>query len=172
MEQNQTPANATAGTGDAAIDGKIVKRRSNPRVVNSDHVRSSLEPYQMLKLKRELAMGDKTQYLLAKEYGMTQPGIALFKQRHQAAIDDIRENLANTLAGLPLVRKENRIAMYEDQIEQLRNHPNANHHEWSKGVFIGLHNIAEEVGGLPPRQTITIIPVEHVIVGVDSGDLA
>ena len=37
--------------------------------------------------------------------------------------------------------------------------------------MIALRNIAEETGQLPPRQSVVIIPVQHIIEGVDVNSL-
>ena len=133
--------------------------------------RSSLQPYQQLALMRQIAVNDKTMTALASDYGMTVQGIREFAKRHDNEITEIRDHMADQFAGLPLVRKENRLAEYEDAIMRLREHPNSDHHEWVKAEFQGLRNIAEELGQLPPRATVTVVPVIHVIEGVDVEDL-
>lgn len=133
--------------------------------------RGTLEPWQKLSLCRELALSEASQRELGVKYGMTQQGISDFAKRNVEQITEIREHMADQFAGLPLVRKENRLAAYEQALADLKMHPNNNHHEWIKAQFIGLRNIAEELGDLPPRSTVTINPVIHMVQGVDTDEL-
>jgi len=149
------------------LTGEIVPKRRNRR----QNGKARLQPHEELSLKRELAAGDVTQAVLAKKYGITQPGISMFAKRHAIEIADIADHMNEQFAGLPLARKENRIASYEREIEILNEHPHASHHEWAKARMIAYRNMAEELGQLPPRQTVTVIPVTHVIEGVSMEDL-
>ena len=150
------------------LTGEVVPKRRNRRSTGAG---TRLQAHEELSLKRELAAGDMTQVLLAKKYGITQQGISKFAKRHALEIADIADHMNEQFAGLPLARKENRIASYEREIEILNEHPHASHHEWSKARMIAYRNMAEELGQLPPRQTVTVIPVTHVIEGVSMEDL-
>ncbi len=163
--------------GNETPEAGIVERDSEPDVI-VEHTgkvrrayrggrRGSLEPYQKLALMRELAMGEFSKLKLADRYGMTQQGVSEFARRHALEIDNIREKIADEFAGLPLARKENRLAAYEDVVQRILAHDKGDHHEWLKAEMIALRNIAEETGQLPPRQSLVIMPVQHVIEGVD-----
>jgi len=143
-----------------------IKRDARGRKLNHTGRRSNLEPVQKMALCRDLASGDMTRTELGVKYGLTQQGVSMFYKRNEERILDIRANMAEQFAGLPLARKENRLLEYERIIEELKEHVNSSHHEWSKAKMIALRSIAEELGQLPPRQTVTVVPVQHVIVGV------
>jgi hypothetical protein len=164
----------TAGTAKMTevdtLTGEVVKRDKLGRVNRSQGPHGLLKPHEKLALQRELALNTPTG-VLAQKYNMTPQGISSFKKRHALAIDDIREHLDDDFAGLPLAIKKNRIAAYEDEVNRLMDHPHADHHEWSKARQMAYRGIAEELGQLPPRQSITVVPVVHVIEGVDLGEL-
>jgi len=140
-------------------------------VARRDSSRDKLGPVEKLALVRALALGVATQEELGQQYGMSRSGIASFAQRHKREIEDVRENMDDPFAGLLLCRKENRLAAYINEIERLDQHPNAEHHLWSAARQMALHHIAEELGQLPPRMTVTVQPVTHVIEGVAIEDL-
>lgn len=133
--------------------------------------RSSLEPYQQLALCRELAVGDLTKTALGDKYGMTQQGITAFSIRNADKIDDIRLHMADQFAGLPLARKENRLAAYEREVQVLNDHKDGAHHLFSMARQSAYRNIAEELGQLPPRASVTIVPVQNVVYGVSDDDI-
>jgi hypothetical protein len=160
---------ADAGKPSDAITGEVVKRDSLGRK-KSNGPRSQLAPHEQLALKREIALNNPVK-MLAEKYGMTPQGISEFKRRNALAIDDIREHLDDDFAGLPLAIKKNRIAAYENEVERLTDHPAADHHEWSKARQMAYRSIAEELGQLPPRATITVVPVVHMVEGVDLEEL-
>lgn len=151
---------------DAPIEGKVVKRN-----VYRGGGRSSLTPDKQLALKREIALRTDSMTELGKRYGLTQQGISEFKRRHELEIDDIRQNASDVFAGIPLAKKENRIAAYEREVELLNASSAHDHHEWSKARQMAYRSIAEELGQLPPRQTVTVIPVVHVVETVDLQEL-
>lgn len=133
--------------------------------------RVSLPPWQQHKLMRELAAGERSSADLAREYGMGASGIREFKRRNRAQIAAIAADLANEFAGLWIADKMNRIAAYAAEFERASEHKAADHHEWIKARTQILHLVAEELGQLPPRQTVTVVPVQHVIIGVDTSAL-
>ena len=133
--------------------------------------RHPIAPWHKLALLRELAAGDTKHGMLAKKYGMSPQSLSNFAKRYASEIEDIRENFADQFAGMPYAKKRNRIMKYAEEIERLDNHPNADHFEWSKARQNALRNIAEELAQLPPRQQVTVIPVAHIIEGIDLNDL-
>jgi len=133
--------------------------------------RESLAPWHRLALLRELAAADTKHAILAKKYGMSPQSLSNYAKRYASEIEDIRENFADQFAGMPLAKKANRIMAYMEEIERLNNHPNGDHFEWSKARQNALRNIAEELAQLPPRQQVTVIPVAHVIEGINLDDL-
>jgi len=70
-------------------------------------------------------------------------------------------------AGLRIASKEARIAAYQGDYEQAASGPKAGHHEWVKARTGILHAVAEELGQLPPRTTVTVMPVVHIVEGID-----
>lgn len=116
---------------------------------------------------RDLAAGELNRSEIARKYGVNPSTITRFARRHAAEIEAIRRDLDDEFAGLWIARKENRLAAYQDEIARLDAHPSASHHEWSKARQSALHAAAEELGQLPGRGAVVIMPVEHVVIGVD-----
>lgn len=152
------------------LTGEVVKRDSTGRLRRTRGRTSYMPAHVQLALKREIAMGTPNK-ILADKYNLSPQGISAFGKRHSRAIDDIREHLDDDFAGLPLAQKRNRIAAYEDEIDRLLSGKNANHHEWAKARMIAYRNVAEELGQLPPRQQVMIIPVQHMYEGVDMDEV-
>lgn len=129
----------------------------------------TLPPHIRLSLMRRIA-GGETQAALAVEFGCTPQSVSQFKQRHADQISEMAADLDNKFAGLWIARKENRLDAIEQVIRDIEEHPNAKHHEWLKTKLIALRNAAEELGQLPPKQVTTVIPVMHVVQGVNLDD--
>lgn len=128
-------------------------------------------PYLHHQLCRELAQckgvkGSRSK--LAAKYGVERQYITDFARRNKARIEEIYNNLDNELAGQWIAEKRNRIEAYKADYEAIQGNT---HHEWVKARTAILRNVAEELGQLPPRQQAVVIPVEHVIVGVDLDQL-
>lgn len=118
-------------------------------------------------LCRELATGEMTRAALGRKYGVTGQAIGAFARRHAAEIADIKAALDDAFAGLWIARKEARIAQHQADYEAAEGNEKGDHHEWIKARTAILHAVAEELGQLPPRATITVTPVTHILVGVD-----
>lgn len=129
--------------------------------------RGVLTPSQKRELMRELAIRTKTHVELGEQFGMSRTGIGNFAKRHEFEIDEMRNDLENQFAGLWIAKKENRLADYQEDLDALRGTKTEYHHEWIKAKAQIRRNVAEELGQLPPRQAVTIVPVQHIIVGVD-----
>ena len=117
-------------------------------------------------LCRELAEGEQTKAALGRKYGVTGQAIGAFGQRHRAEIDAIKAQLDDQFAGLWIARKENRLAQYQADYEASEQHDKSEHFEWIRVRTQIMHQVAEELGQLPPRATLTIMPVVHVLEGV------
>lgn len=133
--------------------------------------RDSLLPPQRHKLLRELAIGERSSADLGREYGMTATAVRMFKSRHRAKVEAIAADLGNEFAGLWIADKTQRLAAYESDYEMALDSDKSDHHEWVKARTQILHAVAEETGQLPPRTTVAVQSVTHVIVGIDTDDL-
>lgn len=117
---------------------------------------------------RELAAGDVSQAEIARKWGVHPSTITRFAQAHADRIADIRAHLDDEFAGLWIAQKEARIAAYMDEYELLEHHRNSNHHEWSKARQAALRAVADELGAIPNRSSLTVGgTVEHRLVGID-----
>ena len=105
---------------------------------------------------------------LARKYGVSRPAITQFARRNAAEIDAIKADLQAEFAGLWIAEKELRIARYEADLELSAEGDFAGHYEQIRTRTQILHNVAEELGQLPTRGNITVVPVQHVIVGIDT----
>lgn len=120
-------------------------------------------------LMRDLAAATTSQAEMAKKYGVTGPAITAFKQRHAEAIADIQERLEDELSGILVAQKANRLAMYQDQIEQAEDRE-----DW-KLVARLLRQVAEEMGHLPSRVHISgqmDVQTRYVIEGTDGAPIS
>ncbi len=145
---------------------KAVDKKSSGRI----------PPWRRLPLMRELADPQRTQAAMAVEYGVTGAAITLFKQRYAHEIAQIRADYDNKFAGLWVADKLNRIATYEADIEAIEAKSQKDGSTMAdadmlrvKGSF--LKAVAEELGQLPGRVNVAVVPVEHIIVGVNPEDL-
>lgn len=132
-----------------------------------DGSRDKLLPWQRHKLLRELAIGERKSADLAVEYGMTASGIREFKRRHKALVDVIAAEPADEFAGLWIAGKGNRLAAYQGDYELSADGAFAAHFEQIRTRTQILHTVAEELGQLPPRQQVTVVPVVHVVESVN-----
>lgn len=120
---------------------------------------------------RELALGDMTQRALAEKYDVSDAAITKFKQRNADAIAAVRADAEDEFAGLLIAQKVRRVAAYEDILRSaLAPKPKIT----NKGTYVidpstgeyvyeidagaamtALKNVAEEMGQLVNRQSIT-----------------
>lgn len=118
-------------------------------------------------LCRELATGELSHVQLGKKYGVTRQAITAFRKRYAREVDDIKANLDDEFAGLWVADKAARIAAMQADVEMSATGDYAEHYEQIRTRTQIHRAIAEELGQLPPRSTITIVPVQHVLEGVD-----
>lgn len=118
-------------------------------------------------LCRELATGEQSNAALARKYGISRPAVTQFARRHAGEIAAIKGQLDDEFAGLWIASKAARIAAYQADYDAAADSDKSDHHEWIKARTSILGAVAEELGQLPPRATIAVIPVTHVIEGVN-----
>lgn len=123
-----------------------------------------------------MALGDFTQGQLAAKHGVNQPAISKFAKRHAHEIAELSEKLAEAaddeFVGLWSVEKANRIAMYEQVIDDIGNSKNPS---LLRHKLAALKAIAEEMGQLPARHMLHIDGggggIKFVVEGVDTDKL-
>ena len=125
------------------------------------------KPWERRQLCRELATGEHTHAVLGKRYGVTRQAITAFAKRYAREIDAIKADLDNEFAGLWIAQKAARIAAYQADLEASEAGGYGSHFEQIRTRTQILKSVAEELGQLPPRATITIVPVQHILEGVD-----
>lgn len=128
--------------------------------------RRRLNPGEKRSLMRELAKGEKRKSELAREYRISTGRVTQFSQEHEREIDQIKKDINNEFAGMWAAEKQNRIQAYQDEIDRMGD---SNFFEHVRAKAKILHQISEELGQLPPRQQMVIMPVIH-IVEADSGE--
>lgn len=126
-----------------------------------------LTPFERRQLQRDLAANEVTRAELARRNGVTRGYVTQFAKRYALEIDTIKRDLDNAFAGLWIADKENRIVAYQADYVAAATSDKAGHHEWIKARTQILHQVAEELGQLPPRATVAVVPVVHVLEGVD-----
>lgn len=127
-----------------------------------------VQPWTRHKLLRELAMAERTAAEIGRDYGMTAGAVRKFKHDHKAEIGVIAASLADEFSGLWIADKGQRIAAAQHDYElSLASGEYAGHYEHIRTRTQIRSAVAEELGQLPPRTTVTVIPVVHQVVGVD-----
>ena len=106
-------------------------------------------PWVRRQLILDLALDTQTHEKLAEKYGVSRYSITSFKKRHAVDIDTARVEAEEEFAGILITKKENRLAVYQDQIEQ------AIHRGDHKLIARLLRQVAEEMGHLPSRVQLT-----------------
>jgi predicted transcriptional regulator len=139
--------------------------------VNGSTIQRYLSLPERRELTRALAVGEVTRASLARRYGISRAAVTQFAHRHAAEIDAIKAHLDDEFAGLWIASKEQRIVAHQNDYEVAAGHEKADHHEWIKARTQILHAVAEELGQLPPRTTVAVLPVVHIIEGVDTSAL-
>lgn len=128
-------------------------------------VRSPLErPWTRRALMQDLALGEVTQSKLAESYGCSEAAITLFKQRHLAEINLIRDHAEDEFAGILIAKKAGRLQAYQDMLERAEESGDDKH------AAKVLRQVAEELGALPQRVAISgqlDTQSRYVIDGVD-----
>lgn len=142
------------------------------------HNRKLERPWIVRKLCRELALSNKTQTLLATEYGVAQSSMTEFKQRHADEINAIRDDASNEFAGLWIAEKQNRIKVYERQLDGIQHMLSTADPDQIPALLkvaqAGLKSVAEEMGQLTARvavQADVTAKVQYVVEGLDPEDL-
>jgi len=119
-----------------------------------------------LALIRDIAMNELSTRELAQKTGQTQAAIASFREEHTTEIAEVRAALAGQLAietaGLWISKKQNRLAEYQAQAEDIRDFLEDLRRDgvrWSRAhrdmlkVYLDLmHSTADELGAYPQRM--------------------
>jgi methionyl-tRNA formyltransferase len=92
-----------------------------------------------------------------------------FAKRHQAEIEQVRAQLEaeDPWPGLWVAERAQRLAAYQACYEEAAEHKNSGHAQWVMAKAHVLSSVAEELGQLPGRGAVVVVPVQHVLVGVD-----
>lgn len=126
-----------------------------------------LRPWDARQLIRDLALAEVTRTSLAAKYGVVTSYITKFSRQHAREIDELRGHLDDEFAGMWAASKQARLAAYQHDYEMCLDAPNAAHHEWIGKRTAILRAVADELGQIPGRSAVIIMPVTHVIEGVD-----
>ena len=121
-------------------------------------------------LQTDLAHSGKSQGELAAKYGVSQPSISDFAERHAATIQQIRDDAADEFAGLAIAKKAARLEVYRELLDAamqpvpktagkdadyVRDEDGNVVYEIDAAVAGKLlRNVAEELGHLPNRVTL------------------
>lgn len=128
------------------------------------------KPWRRIPLLRELAAGEKTQTQLAAEYGCQQSAVSTFASRHAEEITALRDKLDSEWAGLWVAQKAARLAVYQNDIEQM-DEVGVTDEKLAALKAKLLRQVAEEVGDLRADLNVTGRVLHHVIEGVTLSDL-
>ncbi len=155
----------TCDLGHPVLPGTGAHAREQDAALHCSASRDSknhLRPWEARELCRDLATREVTRAKLGRRYGISASAVTQFAKRNAREIDDIRARLDDPFAGIWIARKENRLAAYAADAEQLP--------AGAERTAI-LKAVAEELGQLPARGVAVSGEVRHVLEGVDLGDL-
>jgi hypothetical protein len=134
----------------------------------SEKPQRKLTPFDHRRLQRALATGEKRRAQIAREFGVSAAYVTKFAKQYAFEIDQLKAAINDQFAGLWIADKENRIlALQAEYGRALSSTKTRDHHEWIKARLQILHQAAEELGQLPPRTTVVVTPVVHIIENVD-----
>ena len=126
-----------------------------------------LTPFDRRELTRALAAGEVPRADLARRFGVTRSYVSQFAKMYATDIAMLKGQLDDEFAGLWIARKASRVQAHQADYDAAQEHEKGDHHEWIKCRTAILHTVSEELGQLPPRATVAVMPVVHVIEGVD-----
>lgn len=128
--------------------------------------------WKKFKLIRELALAEKPQRQLALEYGVTEVSISTFKKNNAPEIAAARLRMDDEFSHIPIANKANRIAEYQAILEEAEGKDGEGWAEARRIAALALKSVAEELGHLPNRQTISVEGrVDYVLIDPDAEDL-
>lgn len=114
-------------------------------------IENPIKGYRKLELMRHLATGEYSIKQLGEMYDSTEGTITQFKHRHREQIAEIAANLDDQFAGLWVAKKQNRIGVYQEQIERLSDSDDP---KLVARTQTALRSVAEELGALPQRVQV------------------
>lgn len=129
------------------------------------------KPWVRRALQEDLAKGGMTQAKLAKKYNVTPPSITAFKQRHAGTIQAIIDDAGDRFAGILLAQQATRIETLAGIVEGFAESADP---KAARLAVQALRNIAEELGHLPGRVTVSgdiNTTTKYTFEGVDPSDL-
>lgn len=118
-------------------------------------------------LRRELATGDLTRSQLARKFGVSTSYVSQFAKTYAREIEAVRARLDDEFAGLWIAQKAERLAAYQAEYETSLNHLRHDHFEQIRTRVQILHLVAEELGQLPPKASVTVVPVVHIVESIN-----
>lgn len=125
---------------------------------------SKLTKEERLKLIHDLALSPKTQAQLAQDYGISQNSVSRIKREESRDIERIQDDYLEQATGQMISNLEWRMKELEKAVLVMGNKRSP---EFVRAKVMALHEAAEQLGQLPPRMQINIIPVEHKLSGID-----
>lgn len=122
--------------------------------------------YEKLSLIADLAMGELSHAEIARREGFPEAFVTDFADQHRNEIAEVSAALAGQLAietaGLWVTRKQNRLAEYQDQIEEIRNlmadlrdsgqRWSRSHRDMLRAYLDLFRQTADELGAYPQRS--------------------
>jgi hypothetical protein len=128
-----------------------------------------------VRLIHDLAIDAWTERDLAERYGVSQPSIHEFKDRHATQIAIARESIENHISTLWIADKVARLSELEDDVECINTALTSATLAEQPRLYLAKHralrNAAEELGQLAPRAIDATVTVKYQIVGVDMAAL-
>lgn len=98
---------------------------------------------------------------------MSRAALTQWSRRHRGLIEKARGSLQSEYGGFWAAVKANRLAALQSDYEMATEQPDAGRADLIRTRAQLLRQVAEETGQLPPKTTVAILPVSHILEGVD-----
>jgi transposase-like protein len=149
-----------AGVPAMAVEDQAARPASHP----GEH---SIPRHRWLEVARHIVTGDLTRAQLARQFSISRSGMSQWCKRHRGLIEQVRASADTQYGAVYFADKINRLWALQQEYEVSAGQPDAARPEAIRARAAVLHAIAEELGALPPRTTVMVVPVQHVLEGVD-----
>lgn len=132
---------------------------------------SSIPRARWLEVARAIVTGSPTQAQIARRFDITRSAVTQWKKRHRGLIAQVQASIDTEFSAIYLSEKLSRLWSLQQDFELSTEQPNAATPDHIRVRMALLHAIAEETGQLLPRTMIAVVPVRHILEGVDISKL-
>jgi transposase-like protein len=121
---------------------------------------SSIPRARWLEVARAIVTGSPTQAQIARRFDITRSAVTQWKKRHRGPIEQVRASIDTEFSAVYLSEKLTRLWSLQPDFELSTEQPNAASPDHIRVRMALLRAIAEELGALPPRTSVMVVPVQ------------